>query len=316
MSAKTLYRNLCISENSIPVFSQAWWLDAVAPDSWDVVLALNDGEIVASLPYVIKKRFGLTLLTQPPLTQKLGPWLKTNSLKYSKRLALEKDILQDLYGRLPTYSYYKQNWHYSLTNWLPLYWMGYEQTTRYTYVINDISDIEQVVNNFEHAKRKNIKKSSAFINVSFDISAKEFYENHRMTLAKQGQNIAYTFEIFERLYKAGYSNNSAKTIAAYDKDGNLHAALFVVWDKISAYDLISTIDPDFRTYGAASLLVKEIIRYVSEFVNTFDFEGSMIESVERSFRQFGAVQMPYFSVSKINSPIVRFYDCLSRLKIV
>jgi len=135
-----------------------------------------------------------------------------------------------------------------------------------------------------------------------------------MTLRKQGQEILYSFELFDRLYQAGYENNSAKTIAAFDDDGNLHAALFVVWDKHSAYDLISTIDPDFRVHGAASLLIRDVISYVSKFVNKFDFEGSMIESVERSFRQFGAEQVPYFSIEKTPSHILKSLLFLRSMK--
>lgn len=306
-SLRDRYRRLCSNEPSIPLFSQAWWLDAAAGEGgWDVVLVEKDGSVIASLPYVKKKRYGFTVLTQPDLTQNLGPWLRLNDeIKSSKKLAHEKDIIQALYAQLPEYDYYSQNWHYHRTNWLPVYWMGFLQTTKYTYVINDISDIDHVLRNFENSKRKNIKKSEKIVSVVYDIPARDFYENHKMTLKKQGQEISYSFELFDRLYRAGRENNSAKTIAAYDQDGNMHAALFVVWDKNSAYDLISTIDPDFRVHGAASLLIKEIISYVSPFVNRFDFEGSMIESVERSFRQFGAEQVPYFSIQKTPSLILK-----------
>lgn len=310
------YRILCEQESSIPLFSQAWWLDAAAGvGGWDVVIVERDGQIIASLAYVKKKRYGFTVLTQPVLTQNLGPWLKLDvDLKSSKKLAHEKDLIQELYRQLPKCDHYSQSWHYSRTNWLPVYWMGFSQTTKYTYVLNDISDIETVLKNFENSKRKNIKKSEKVVKVVHDISAKDFYDNHMMTLKKQGQEILYSFEVFDRLYRAGYDNNSAKSIAAFDEAGNMHAALFVVWDKESAYDLISTIDPDFRVHGAASLLIKEVITYVSQFVNKFDFEGSMIESVERSFRQFGAEQVPYFSISQTPSHLLKTAFFLQSLK--
>jgi len=291
-------------------------LDAVAGEGeWDVVLVEKDGQIMASLPFVKKKRYGFIILTQPQLTQNLGPWLRLDpNFKGSKRLAKEKDLLQELYLQLPRYDLYEQNWHCSRMNWLPLYWMGFSQTTRYTYVINEISDVNAVVANFENSKRKNIRKSEGVVKVSHNISAKEFYDNHCMTLEKQGQKISYSFELFERLYAAGYENNSARTIAAFDDAGNMHAALFVVWDKDSAYDLISTIDPDYRNFGAASLLVREIINYTSKFVDKFDFEGSMVESVERSFRQFGAEQIPYFFITKTSSRALKTIKLLRQFK--
>lgn len=34
---------------------------------------------------------------------------------------------------LPKFDYFNMNFHYSITNWLPFYWRGFKQTTRYTY---------------------------------------------------------------------------------------------------------------------------------------------------------------------------------------
>lgn len=297
MTNREKYRQFCEQEPTIPIFSQAWWLDAVARESWDVCIVEKNGNIEASMPYVLKKKYGLKLLTQPQLTQNLGPWIRPNNAKYSKQLSREKDLMEALIKQLPHYHYFNQSWHYTNTNWLPFYWRGFEQTTRYTYVIEDTRDIERVLSDFEHSKRKNLKKSESIIEVRYDISAEEFYANHRMTLKQQGSDISYDLNLFKRIYDEGYKRNQAKTIAAYDCDGNLHAALFIIWDGMSAYDLISTIDPNYRTYGAATVLVRDMIKYTSQFVSKFDFEGSMIEPVERSFRQFGAKQTPYFALS-------------------
>lgn len=122
-----------------------------------------------------------------------------------------------------------------------------------------------------------------------------------MTLGKQNlydKTIVYSFELFERIYDGCYTHNAGRTIYAEDADGHIHAALFVIWDENSAYDLISTIDPDYRKIGAATLLVWEMIKFVADKTKVFDFEGSMIEGVENSFRQFGAKQHPYFNISK------------------
>lgn len=61
-------------------------------------------------------------------------------------------------------------------------------------------------------------------------------------------------------------------------------------------------DPEFRNSGAASLLVYSAIKYLHEhdLADKFDFEGSMIFSVEKSFRYFGATQTPYFQIWKKN----------------
>jgi hypothetical protein len=47
----------------------------------------------------------------------------------------------------------------------------------------------------------------------------------------------------------------------------------------------------------------EAIQFASTVTSAFDFEGSMIKSVERFFRAFGAKPYPYLVISKINSPL-------------
>ena len=302
MDNKEKYRQLCKKETSIPIFSRDWWLDATAGiDNWDVVLVEKGGEVVASMPYMISKRYGFKCLCQPILTQKLGPWLKyPYGQKYTRKLEYEKEIFTMLIDKLPEADSFSACFDYNITNWLPFYWKGFEQTTLYTYVIETLLDIEKIKNGFSHAKRQNIRKAENMnLQVYFDLSCVEFYNHHKMTLSKQNvydKKIVYSYEIFEKIYNAAYSNNAGRVIYAKDVNGNIHSALFVIWDSNSAYDLISTIDPDYRSFGSATMLVLKMMQYLSDKTKAFDFEGSMIEGVENSFRQFGAVQKPYIMV--------------------
>jgi hypothetical protein len=52
------------------------------------------------------------------------------------------------------------------------------------------------------------------------------------------------------------------------------------------------------------------IKIASENTKRFDFEGSMIENVERFFRSFGAVPIPYYNIKKTNSLLLRLYFAL------
>lgn len=307
MTNREKYREFCKQEENIPIFSKDWFLDSVCGvDNWGVTLVEKGGEIVASMPYYQKKKAIFNIITMPKYAQNMGVYIKyPMGQKYEKRLSYEKEIMNTLIEQLPKVDYFNQTFHYSVTNWLPFYWKGYKQTTNYTYVIEDIKDLESVFQNFNHAKRKNIKKAEKILDVQFDLPAKEFYENHKMTLKKQNASISYSFEHFEKIYNSAYKHNAGKSIYATDSEGNIHAGIFVIWDKNSAYDLISTIDPDFRNSGGASLLIKKIIEFLSDKTDRFDFEGSMIENVEKSFRQFGAKQKPYFDITKVESKLLK-----------
>jgi len=302
MNIKDRYRLLCRMEKSIPIFSKDWWMDAVCgKNNWDVLLIEKDKQILSSLPYYLVKRGKRKYIIQPQLTQTNGIWIKyPPGQKYYKKLSYEKKIMTEIINQISELdlNHYSQNYYYSITNWLPFYWKGFTQTTRYTYVIENLENLEEVFSNFSYSKIKNIRKAKKIVEVKNDLPIKEFYENHMLTLKKQNKEISYSFEIFENICNAVFSRNMGKIFYAIDGKGNIHAALLIIWDDLQAYVLISTIDPYFRNSGASSLLIEAAIIFVSERTKKFDFEGSMIEEVENSFRKFGAIQKPYFKISK------------------
>jgi lipid II:glycine glycyltransferase (peptidoglycan interpeptide bridge formation enzyme) len=295
------------------IFSQAWWLDAVAPGQWGEVTVTKGGQIFARMPYVMRKRRGFATVGMPMLTQALGPWLRPYPGKCANRLSEEKQLMSSLIDQLPPFDYFQQNFHYSITNWLPFYWKGFTQTTRYTYVLEDLANLSSIFRGFTKAKRKNIRRAESIVTVRQDLPAEDFYNNHVLTLAKQGQKIVYSRELLHRIFQASYERSAGKTFYAIDKNGGLHSAILVIWDSSSAYFLISTIDPDFRDSGSATLLIWEAVQYLADKTRKFDFEGSMIEGVENSFRAFGAVQTPYFQVTKTNSLRLRTYHMIRSL---
>jgi len=290
------------------IFCRSWWLQTVCPDGFQILTLRKGGEIVAGIPMYTHRRLGYKVICMPQLTQTLGVLLAPSAdAKYERKLSREMEILNALIEAIPRFNYFRMEFHGNFTNWLPFYWVGYRQTTMYSYVIPDLTDLDKVFSEFAHSKRKNIKKAESLVSVFADLPAEEFYSNHVLTLSKQGDQIIYGFDLFKGIHDAAYENGCGKTWYALDGQNNIHAAIFVVFDSKSAYYLISSIDPDFRNSGAATLLVKHAIAYVSQYTSKFDFEGSMIRGVENSFRRFGAIQTPYFSISKGNRVLGTYF---------
>ncbi|EGQ9205654.1 GNAT family N-acetyltransferase [Vibrio cholerae] len=299
MINKEKYRQLCEEEPTIPIFSQAWWLDAVAGDNWDVCIVEKGDKIQASMPYVVKKKYRLTLLTQPSLTQNLGPWIRPAHAKYSKLLSQQKDLMEALIDQLPKYHYFNQNWHYSNTNWLPFYWKGFEQVTRYTYLIDDLSNIDDVWGSSLANIRTDIRKAENKFNlvVKENLPFSDFLLLNRQTFLRQGMQLPYSESFVNQLVFTAKDRNQCRWFIAQDNEGRNHAGVLLVWDSESAYYLMGGGDPDLRNSGATSLCMWEAIKFASTVTKRFDFEGSMIEPVERFFRAFGAKQTPYFALT-------------------
>lgn len=311
-----MYRAFCEREARIPLFFQAWWLDAVAgPGDWSAVLALRGEEVVGVLPYVRKRCLGMTMLIQPKLTQSLGPWVRPSEARYAKALAMEKDVLGALVDGLPEFDFYRQSWSVARTSWLPFYWRGFEQTTRYTYVLSDISDHDVLWQGMQKDVRGNVRKAASRfgVQVRFADDIGELFPVLRKTFDRQGKKLPFSEEFLYRVDRAASRQGKRAIVLGEDAEGRLHAGTYIVWEGDTAYQLLNGYDPEVRQSGAGSLCVWSAIQKASEHVNRYDFEGSMLEPVERFFRAFGAVQIPYFSVQRTNSHILRLAECARNL---
>lgn len=315
---KEIYRLLCGQEPSIPLFSRDWWLDAVAgPEGWDVALIEKGGQIVATMPYLQQRRAGFMISTQPWLTLSLGPWLRPSNAKLPRRLAQEKELLQGLIEQLPRFDHFEQKWHYDRTNWLPFRWAGFRQTTDYSYVIPDLSDLNYVWEGFQENIRKEIRKASGRMQlcVRDDRSLEDLMRLNRMSFQRQGKALPYPVSLVQRIDEACAARNARRVFIAEDVSGRQHAAVYIVWDDKSAYYLLGGGDPALRCSGAASLCMWEAIRFASTVTRQFDFCGSTEEPIENFVRAFGGKQCPYFSVSKTPSRMLAGYLFLNSLRL-
>lgn len=315
MSAKELYRDLWIKEPSIPIFSRGWWLDATAGrDNWDVALVRSGDQVQAAMPYAVRRRYGMKVLSQPALTQTLGPWLRPMDpgTSEAKKLAQQKDLMQALIDQLPAFDYFNQNWHYSHTNWLPFSWKGFQQTTRYTYVLTDLRSPEKLWEGFQGNVRRNCKAASTRhgVTVRDDLPLDDFLTLNRLTFERQGLAVPYSDEYVLRLDAACAKQQCRKYYVAVDSEGRHHAGCYIVWDENSAYGLINGSDPALRNSGALSLCFWHAILDAAQVTRRFDFEGSMLEPVERFVRCFGATQIPYFNIRKTPSRLLRIREAL------
>ena len=306
LKSKEKYREWCCHED-VPLFLQSWWMDAVCiKGEWDVFLYEKNGEILAAMPFHLRKKVGLKFIIEPQLTQYSGIWIKyPENCAFHKRALLEKEICFYFIEKLKNIGcfFYQQTFSPRFTNWQPFYWKGFRQTTRYTYRINDLSNLDKCFENFSYAKQKHIKKANDDLQIDLSISADEFYDFHRECLGQKNATIEYSQELLLSIYDESAKREQGKIIALKDKNKIIHSALFVVWDKNCAYALISAINPQFKSDGASTKMFWEAIQFVSDKTEVFDFEGSMIEGVAQSFQQFGAEQVPYFCISKSYSRI-------------
>jgi hypothetical protein len=313
---KQRYLQFCAEHPDIPIFSQPWWLDAVCPDQWDVILIEKSDRIVASFPYYKAKiRNIFTHIGMPPLTQKLGPYIVYDSNKTTedKKIGYEHQVYNAIINALPKSNSFSINFDWKYKNWLPFYWRGFKQTTRYTYIIDNLTDHNSIIKNYHESKRKKINKGGPLLDLKMDLSKSLFYTYFNDVIYERGERVSFSKDLFDRLYDAIYEHHSGRTFYCTDYENNIHAINLIVWDKESAYSLIGTRKKEYNTSGGTEFLFDQQIKYVSQYVNRFDFEGSMIKGVEESYRYYGAHQTEYYQISKTTNLFLGLYKTMNEI---
>ena len=187
MSNKDKYRLLCNTEKNIPIFSHDWWLDTVCGEKkWDVLLIEQKGKIQATLPLYVPHS---DIVSMPSYTQTMGPWFTASSsdTKYTTELGRRQELCKQFTEELKRYPHFLQNFNYDITDWLPFYWAGYNQTTRYTYLLKNIRDHQAVWENMSPNIRRNITKAQNkyHISVKKGIPLNEFLAVQAQTFDRQ-----------------------------------------------------------------------------------------------------------------------------------
>jgi hypothetical protein len=228
----------------------------------------------------------------------MGPYL----LPEFRELKWEMRLYADLITQLPSgLAAFEQNFNYSVTNWLPFYWQGFQQTTLYSYVLPLERSEALIFKDIEKNYRQKIRAAETLISVQHDLPLNELHRLIGSSFNRQGLESPINFSFLQNLYAALSAQNCCQLFFAKDPDTNqIHSAALLVWDRQSAYYLLSGDDPALRASGAGVLLKWAAIKYAKNVVGVpiFDFEGSMMRGVEQGRRDFGAQQRPYFRVRR------------------
>lgn len=309
------YKLFCQEEINLPIFFQSWWLDVVCGyKGWDYLEVLKDKKLVAVMPIFVSKKFGIiNVILQPHFTKTSGIWIKyPKGQKYNTKLKFEKEIIDTISGTLASrkFHYFKQNFHYKFDNWLPFYLNGYKQTTFYTYVFNDLSNLDEIFKGFDSNIKTDIRKAEKLVEIKQGMLFEEFCAINEMTFKRQNIPVPYSYKTLEKLDIICTEKKCREIFYAIDEKSNIHAVAYLIWDENTLYYILGGGDPLLRNSGATSLLLWKAIQFAASIGKEFDFEGSMNPKIERFFRAFGGKQRQYFVISKENNFFLKIANAI------
>jgi hypothetical protein len=229
------------------------------------------------------------------LIPRIGPSFFLDDAKLPARLSRENQLTAQLFALLPRYDYLSLLLPARITNGLPFHWLGFQQTTRYSYVI-DPKTADRVFADMSEATRRAIRKAQKSLTV-VDGEAAGLMPLVRSTLARSGIRMRYDDSQLEAGVAEARTRGCASLRLAVDGEGRSHAGALFVWDEERMYYLVGGNDTAHRSTGASSLVLWDGIQLAGSLGLRFDFEGSVIAPIERFFRGFGGTPEPYLHVT-------------------
>lgn len=266
---------------------------------WDVLLAeQSNGFIDGALPYLIGNKFGLRYILQPQLTQFSGPWYNHHPLT-GDPAEFEHHVGEQLVAQLDALNTRICLMHFSpsITDWLPFYWHGYRQTTRYTYRFDPLPLPEQLESLADRGRKRQLDEVRTTYTIDRNVGSEEFVSLHNEYWERRSGEDLLSREFQLRIIDTARTRGQGLIYGLRDKSGTLVAARFVVFDSSCAYALLSAMRPD-TLRNSMTLLVWALLTDLHGKTQAFDFEGSMDAGIEHFYRSFGAKQTPFFKVYK------------------
>lgn len=308
LSAKEEYRLLSES-TELPLFLQDWWVHAVSAGlKWDVLLARDsENRICALMPYVEDKHLWRKFIHMPTLCPYGGAWVRED---WYDSFDAATAVARELHAQMEKMdiSYFQQR--FFPDNHLPQAFesIGYRKIERSTFVVEDTSDLQHVLDGFSKNKRKKLEKKTLTYAVG-TMSAEDFYRFHAMCNGEKGKELWYTRETFLVLWEKSQARGQSAIICIRDEHNDPLAAAFVVWDKRMAYELLNCYVHAEADNGAREKLTFEVLKLANSLKLGLDFVS------HRSYlKHYGAVRKAYAMVKRSKSPLISLLFFNRRLR--
>lgn len=270
-----------------------WW-NEVVQDSWEVAVIEKGGQTLGVWPYFLRKKGPWKMIAQAPLTPYAGPFLLyPEGQKNASRISYEHKQYEALIKQLPKVAEIDLSFPINFRNGLAFKWNDFEEGLKYTYLLNLKASKETLWKNLRENVRRQIKKAEKALTIKVSFNYKELETAMRSTFQQQNEAYPLSKDYLKRVSQYLEKHQSGKLYLAYEKE-NLHSAIAIVYDATTAYYLVGGSIQAHKNSGAMSMLMWQAICNAKAMkLDSFNFEGSSIPSIEKYLRGFGGELHPF-----------------------
>lgn len=283
------------------------YMERVAP-GYQVITVRKGGHLKAVMPFQTKTKAIWTSALQPGLSQYWGVLFAPDTFSSAyKEFREKRKWVSAIVERLPSeidwlgYSF-APTFDYPL----PFHWAGYTLQTRYTYQLSLEPSEAQLREALDPKIRQNIRKY-----------AEEGGEIHTASTvapllslirenAARGRQLlsAEATQTLEKLADWLIETGHGEVLTYRTADQSTVAAVLLIHFAGKTIYLMGALHPEHKSSGIMPVLMWQAILEARSRSQLFDFEGSMIEGIEKFFRGFSPRPVPYLYIHKNKLPLL------------
>jgi len=266
------------------VYAESWYLDIVSPN-WEA-LVTDDYEYVMPLP--VKRKYSVSFLVQPPLTQQLGVFSSHN---------IDENIVNQFIQKIP-YRSYDLNFNEKNPNN-----NGIEHLN---FVLDLNRNYEDIFAGYSNNTKRNIKKAQQYpVEIKADLSANDFLEFYH---AIEKNYSAFPKAKVNTFILESCQRATTTLYGAYNENNKLTAVFCLLHSSQRLVYLLPASNREGKESLAMFKIVDEVIRKYANHNYVLDFDGSNIKNIARFYEGFGAKATCYYEIKRwsINDFIKRF----------
>lgn len=281
-------------------------MDAVClKGDWDVIMEKDEeGGLAGVLVYHYRRYYGFNLILMPPMTAYNGIHIIYPKGKSDYSLvSYQYKVSEALISRLPKHSLYYQQYHTAYDNWLALYWKGYKETTRYTYILDGEQSKASATKELRDNLRRSIKNAEKACHIE-EVDFDTYWREAKLSFETKKRPIPINKQALENLCANLCPEGKMKIRACKNKEtGKYLSGAVMAEDSNTIYYVSGFHHADVKPSGSMAHVIWDSI--FSSDKTKFDFEGSIIKEVEFYFRSFGGKLTPHYRIFNVPNPLLR-----------
>lgn len=280
---RSRWDNLISESRNGLIYSYSWFLDLVC-ENWDALIE-DDYQFVLPLPR--RKKFGIEYIFQPFYTNQFGV-ISTEEVSEGK----VNSFLQNIPRRF-SYVDIMLNFQNRTTG------TGYQITERKAQLLNLNFSYEELREKYDSNLKRNLQKAEKNkLVVLKEALPEEVTEYFRKARGDElGNFSSKDYETLTKILATAAGKENGFMLGAYAKNELLAAAGFLK-DNRRIIFLKGGSSGLGREQGAMHLIMDYVLRQEQNKNLLFDFGGSIVPSVARFYKSFGAEDYLYLHVKR------------------